>query len=122
MKKSEVSNTINECLLNFDSIFDKLEEIYKNNHPKKGEEHYEDPVFKRFHDELTEKYETILNSTILKTKNTPENLITELKTYFLDSFVNKFRLNYGTGHELNFCCCLLILYKSNMYTEKDFIS
>ena len=120
MKNSSMPKATSECLLNFDNLFEKLEKIYENNPPKKGEERYDDPVFKRFHDELTNSYESILNSTILNTKNTPKNLVLELKTYFLDSFGNPFRLDYGTGHELNFFCCLLILYKSNMFTEKDF--
>jgi len=61
-----------------------------------------------------------MNTTILSPKDMPKNIIIELKTYFLDSFGNQFRLDYGTGHELNFFCMLLILYKSRVYTNKDF--
>ena len=120
MKKSAMPPTTNECLLNFDPLFDKLEEIYNNNPPKKGEARFDDPVFKRFHEELTNKFTDIMNTTILSPKNMPKNIIIELKTYFLDSFGNQFRLDYGTGHELNFFCMLLILYKSGVYTNKDF--
>ena len=120
MKKSSMPPTSNECLLKFDPLFDKLEEIYNNNPPKKGEARFDDPVFKRFHEELTNKFTDIMNTTILSPKNMPKNIIIELKTYFLDSFGNQFRLDYGTGHELNFFCMLLILYKSGVYTKKDF--
>ena len=120
MKKSEMQPTTNECLLQFDPLFERLEQIFVNNPPKKGEARFDDPVFKRFHDELTSKFTSIMNETILSPKNMPENIIIELKTYFLDSFGNQFRLDYGTGHELNFFCFLLILYKSRVYTEKDF--
>ena len=120
MKKSDMPPTTNECLLQFDPLFDRLEEIFKNNPPKKGEARFDDPVFKRFHDELSSKFTQIMNETILSPKNMPKNIIIELKTYFLDSFGNQFRLDYGTGHELNFFCFLLILYKSRVYTEKDF--
>jgi len=120
MKKSDMPPTTNECLLQFDPLFERLEQIYTNNPPKIGEARYDDPVFKRFHDELTSKFTQIMNETILSPKNMPENIIIELKTYFLDSFGNQFRLDYGTGHELNFFCVLLILYKSGVYTEKDF--
>ena len=120
MKKSQMPPTTNECLLNFDPLFDKLEEIYNNNPPKKGEARFDDPVFKRFHEELTNKFTDIMNTTILSPKDMPKNIIIELKTYFLDSFGNQFRLDYGTGHELNFFCMLLILYKSRVYTNKDF--
>jgi serine/threonine-protein phosphatase 2A activator len=120
MKKSAMPPTTNECLLQFDPLFERLEQIFINNPPKKGEARYDDPVFKRFHDELSSKFELIMNETILSPKNMPINIIIELKTYFLDSFGNQFRLDYGTGHELNFFCFLLILYKSKVYTEKDF--
>ena len=120
MKKSSMPPTSNECLLKFDPLFDKLEEIYNNNPPKKGEARFDDPVFKRFHEELTNKFTDIMNTTILSPKDMPKKIIIELKTYFLDSFGNQFRLDYGTGHELNFFCMLLILYKSGVYTNKDF--
>ena len=120
MKKSEMPPTTNECLLQFEPLFERLEQIFANNPPKKGEARFDDPVFKRFHVELTSKFTDIMNETILSPKNMPKNIIIELKTYFLDSFGNQFRLDYGTGHELNFFCFLLILYKSGVFTEKDF--
>ena len=120
MKKSAMPPTTNECLLQFDPLFERLEQIFINNPPKKGDARFEDPVFKRFHDELTSKFEQIMYETILSPKNMPNNIIIELKTYFLDSFGNQFRLDYGTGHELNFFCFLLILYKSKVFTENDF--
>lgn len=120
MKKSDMPPTTNECLLQFDPLFERLEQIFVNNPPKKGDERFEDPVFKRFHDELSSKFTQIMEETILSPKFMPKNIIIELKTYFLDSFGNQFRLDYGTGHELNFFCFLLILYKSKVYTEKDF--
>ena len=120
MKKSKMPPTTNECLLKFDALFERLEQIFANNPPKKGEARFDDPVFKRFHDELSSKFTDIMNETILSPKNMPKNIIIELKTYFLDSFGNQFRLDYGTGHELNFFCFLLILYKSKVYSEKDF--
>ena len=120
MKKSDMPPTTNECLLQFDPLFERLEQIFVNNPPKKGDERFDDPVFKRFHDELTSKFTQIMEETILSPKFIPKNIIIELKTYFLDSFGNQFRLDYGTGHELNFFCFLLILYKSKVYTEKDF--
>jgi len=119
-KRSEIEKTTNECLLEFDNLYNKLEEIYKNNPPKEGEARYEDQVFKRYHTDLVKDYETIMNATILKSDKTPKNLILEIKSYFLDSFGNPYRLDYGTGHELNYLCFLFILYKADMYTSDDF--
>ena len=119
-KRSEIEKTTNECLLEFDNLYYKLDEIYKNNPPKEGEARYEDQVFKRYHSDLEKDYETIMNTTILKSDKTPKNLILEIKSYFLDSFGNPYRLDYGTGHELNYLCFLYILYKAGMYTSDDF--
>ena len=35
------------------------------------------------------------------------NSIVEVRCYFLDSFGSYGRLDYGTGHELNFMCWLI---------------
>lgn len=117
LKCSEVATT-NPCLKNFDLLFDYLEKIYIRNPPKTGEERYDDPVFKRFHDDLTKNYLDIMNTTILKDAKIP-NIEIELKTYFLTSFGNESRLDYGTGHELNFLCFLFVLYKSNLFSDND---
>jgi len=42
--------------------------------------------------------------------------------YFSDSFGSNVRLDYGTGHELNFAQILFILYKLGLYCEDDFES
>lgn len=47
---------------------------------------------------------------------------TELMVYFSDSFGSNVRLDYGTGHELNFAQILFILYKLGLYCEDDFES
>ncbi len=120
MKRSNVKTTSNECLSEFDNLYSKLEELYKKHPQKKGEEKYEAQVFKRYHEDLEKDYENIMNTTILKSEKTPKNLYLELKSYFLDSFGNPYRFDYGTGHELNYLCFLYILYKAGMYTSDDF--
>ena len=121
MKKSEVaSQSSNECLKEFDNLYNKLEELYNKHPPKEGNEKYTDPVFKGFFIELNENYENFMLSTILKSDKTPKNLILELKPYFMDSFGNPSRMDYGTGHELSYLCFLYVLYKAGLYTENDF--
>ena len=98
-------------LLQFGSLFERLEQIFFNNPPKIRDVRFEDHVFRSFHDELTSKFTQIMEETILIPNFIPENIIIELKKHFSDFFGNQFRLDYGTGHELNFFCFLLILYK-----------
>ena len=121
MKKSEIkSPSENECLKEFDNLYNKLEELYQKHPPREGNEKYTDPVFKRFHIDLNENFENIMLNTILKSDTIPKNLILEIKPYFMDSFGNPHRMDYGTGHELNFLCFLYVLYKAGLYSEDDF--
>ena len=112
MKRSEVKQTTNECLLEFDNLYLKLEELYIKHPPMEGEKKYEDQVFKRYHMDLDKNYENIMNTTILKSEKTPKNLILEIRAYFMDSFGNPYRFDYGTGHELNYLC---FLYNSSNF-------
>ena len=121
MKKSEIeSKSSNDCLKEFDNLYNKLEELYNKYPPKEGKAKYTDLVFKEFFTELNSNYENIMQSTILKSDKIPKNLILELKPYFMDSFGNPSRMDYGTGHELNYLCFLYVLYKAGLYTENDF--
>lgn len=66
-----------------------------------------------------------------KLKNSSEDLLkaalpakfhpalVELNTYFIESFGNATRIDYGTGHELTFIMFLCGLYKVGALTEKD---
>ncbi|XP_077986532.1 serine/threonine-protein phosphatase 2A activator-like isoform X2 [Glandiceps talaboti] len=45
--------------------------------------------------------------------------VVELEVYILDSFGNSTRIDYGTGHEMNFATFLCCLYKLRVLTEKD---
>ncbi|CAK73508.1 unnamed protein product (macronuclear) [Paramecium tetraurelia] len=56
-------------------------------------------------------------------KQLPQNLqnaAVELRSYLLDSFGNKQRIDYGTGHEFQFFLFLFSLFRLGIYTEKDY--
>jgi serine/threonine-protein phosphatase 2A activator len=46
--------------------------------------------------------------------------IPELKVYLTESFGSYERIDYGTGHELNFVVFLLCLVKLQVYKQEDF--
>ena len=45
--------------------------------------------------------------------------IPELKVYWEESFGHYERLDYGTGHELNFVVFLFCLFKLGIFTQDD---
>jgi serine/threonine-protein phosphatase 2A activator len=49
-----------------------------------------------------------------------EEAILEVSTYFLQAFGNRTRIDYGSGHELNFMIWLLCLYQLRIITPTDF--
>ena len=46
--------------------------------------------------------------------------LTEIKEYLLDSFGSYVRIDYGTGHELNFFVFLYCMCKVGFYTIDDY--
>ena len=58
--------------------------------------------------------------TMLESIVSIKEAIPELKTYLVESFGQYERLDYGTGHELNFVVFLLCLVKLGVYKQDDF--
>lgn len=48
-----------------------------------------------------------------------ENAIPEIKVYWEESFGSYERIDYGTGHELNFVAFLFCLFKLGVFKEAD---
>ena len=71
-------------------------------------------AFRVFHEKLQESCDEILQPVmnVLRSKNSVSESDTEaLKPYFLDSFGNGTRIDYGTGHELHFIILTMLSWK-----------
>lgn len=77
---------------------------------------YGNPAYRDWHQRMCSQSGTMIESIL------PQHLkgaSKELKGYFEDSFGNRTRIDYGTGHETNFCIFLYCLAKLGVMKEED---
>ena len=119
-KKSEVILSNNPCVLGLIKLLDELDKLIDETPPVKNARRFGNASFKTFHEKFENKFTDLMK--LILTPDFREDLALELKSYFLDAFGSYMRLDYGTGHELNFLCILMILFYTQYYKEEDFSS
>jgi len=70
--------------------------------------------FRQFYDQVAQESSQFLQPLV------PEANLPEISAYFNESWGNRTRIDYGSGHELNFVCFLFCLYKVKVFTKDDF--
>ncbi|OWB56320.1 hypothetical protein B5S28_g2220 [[Candida] boidinii] len=122
---SEHCIKILELLSQIDTIID--------NHPVVNDttSRFGKTEFRDFYDELDGKLDDLIREYIdlpNKDKNVTNNEVAdhqtndptvELKSYLLNSWGDRVRIDYGSGHELNFTCFLLCLFKLKFLTIEN---
>jgi serine/threonine-protein phosphatase 2A activator len=111
-------STENKCLTNFSKVLNQLQDLIKETPPLENPQRFGNKAFKLWYDKVEAIYDELISQIIVKEKD--PNLDLELKSYFLDCFGSGKRIDYGTGHELNFICILLILYVTGYFKEEEF--
>jgi len=113
ISNSELSPAVTAIL----SILDKVEDAVRRSPPEEqGDSRFGNKGFRDFLD-LAAKEHTQWHEGL---GVTPSSAITEISTYLLQSFGNRTRIDYGSGHELNFMIWLLCLYQLRIITPSDF--
>ncbi|XP_046855557.1 serine/threonine-protein phosphatase 2A activator-like [Xenia sp. Carnegie-2017] len=77
-------------------------------------------AYRSWFDRLEKESENILINLISNEEHL--NALLELNAYFKDSFGNKTRIDYGTGHEVTFTAFLCCLFKLKFLQENDYIA
>ncbi|XMA14447.1 hypothetical protein WAI453_007238 [Rhynchosporium graminicola] len=115
VRDSDLSPAVKTIL----QILDKVQDVVERSPPEEqGDSRFGNKGFRDFLDLAAEEevnWHKQLGITSLAA-------ITEISTYFLQSFGNRTRIDYGSGHELNFMLWLLCLYQLGIVTRSDFRS
>ncbi|KAL7752621.1 Serine/threonine-protein phosphatase 2A activator 2 [Sorochytrium milnesiophthora] len=110
----ETSNTVVQLL----AILDKVMEIAKATPPTTAENEksrFGNPAFRLFYDKVAQALPTLLQDFVQ-----PQESIVELAKYLEKSFGDRKRIDYGTGHELNFIAFLYCLKLLGLVHDVDY--
>lgn len=99
------------------SVLSSIEQSIALNPPEDTGSRFGSPAFRAFHDDLVMRSSSAYPSTW---KASGQGAVDELSTYLVNSFGSRERLDYGSGHELNFMMWLLCLYRLGHVQKSDF--
>lgn len=109
----EISDRMQSIATMFKFIKEDLDEI-----PLESDQRFGNKAFRVLGERIVEKSQGWIDGVL------PDELkgaVIELKAYFVESFGSYIRVDYGTGHEINFlafCCCL---FKIGYFSPSDYI-
>ncbi|PVU98108.1 hypothetical protein BB561_000090 [Smittium simulii] len=112
-KTSEV-NPKSEIIIKLATLLKNVYHINQLVKPSNTDTRFGNPSYKIFYDKAHEEV-TAFFSDIVEPK-----YLVEVSKYFSESLGNRKRIDYGTGHELNFILFLFCLDKLNFFTEQDY--
>ena len=112
VKDEEVTDTVKTVV----QILSEAEKVLDRCPPEDTGSRFGNPVFRTFLDEV----ETALPTWHEKLGLTDEGQVGEVSTYLHNSFGNKRRIDYGSGHELNFFLWLLCLNRIGILPRTTF--
>lgn len=113
VKDTDLSNPVKAIL----EIISEAETLCKESPPNEtGGSRFGNKIFRVFIDKTKQRATQWYSSLGL----TDESAIAEVSTYLSQSFGNRSRIDYGSGHELNFIMWLLCLYQLRILQPSDF--
>jgi serine/threonine-protein phosphatase 2A activator len=112
-KKNSTSCNISPKVEMLMKTLQNLENLIRANPPVDQPQRFGNIAFRTWFQKMTESLDEEFKSLI------PEDAIIELKPYFMESFGNSTRIDYGTGHELSFLLFLMCLFKTGILEKSD---
>ncbi|KAK0731239.1 hypothetical protein B0H67DRAFT_564223 [Lasiosphaeris hirsuta] len=115
IKESELSEPVKAIL----HTLDEAEALCRESPPNdQGGSRFGNKVFRLFLDKIKQRAAQWHQALGLK----DPAVVAEVSTYLNQSFGNRSRIDYGSGHELNFIMWLLCLYQLSIVQRDDFPS
>lgn len=111
------SDALSPAVTTILAILDKVEDVAQRSPPEsQGDSRFGNKGFRDFIDLLAAESPSWHRDLGI----TSEEMVVEISTYLKQSFGNRTRIDYGSGHELNFMLWLLCLYQVGVVTPADF--
>jgi hypothetical protein len=107
---------ISPILQRFVAFMEELYQLVESTPPIKQPMRFGNKAFRTWHERLPSYIHSFLQD-ILPTDESAVEI--ELTPYLADMFGNATRIDYGTGHELNFVLFFVCLHKLNLIHEND---
>ena len=109
--------TFSPSIARISLVISKIQESIDRNPPRDTGSRFGNPAFRGFHNDLAARLRD-LHTKVLGIED--EGAVQEVSTYLLSSFGSNERLDYGSGHELNFMMWLLCLYQLGQIDRANF--
>ncbi|KAK9242737.1 hypothetical protein V1506DRAFT_546642 [Lipomyces tetrasporus] len=99
------------------SLLDEIQNLTGLHPPVSNEKsRFGNPAFREFYNDLEVRLPDLLRHHFPDVK---EDRLVDLEAYLVESFGNSVRIDYGSGHELNFICFLLCLSRLSILKPSD---
>lgn len=104
----------NQMIQSLLQLLDAIKQTNQEIKPLDTKSRFGNPAFRDFYDKVEEMLPKWLSNFV------PSQHIEEVARYAQESFGNRKRIDYGTGHELNFLAFLLCLSKLEIVKQADY--
>ncbi|CDO95835.1 unnamed protein product [Kluyveromyces dobzhanskii CBS 2104] len=112
---SEGVDLVSKLLTKVTTIIDKHEVLEDADTSRFGKVEFRD-----FYDDIVEQSTELISEVLKDTETVDTDKFDDLCTYFINSWGDRSRIDYGSGHELNFICFLYCLTELKVLDlEKD---
>ena len=101
------------------SIFKRMRLWVDDIPPVKENARFGSPSFRLWYDKVLEESPSLIKGIIPESIGQQEGLCEELQSYFIESFGNRSRIDYGTGHETAFVAFLFCMAKAGIFHRDD---